>query len=163
MAVRHAQDPASQSGVYGPGRSTAQRRAVTSAVARFAGAFTADDLVARLGHEAPGVSTATIYRSIAAMAATGHLSHVGERDGAALYARCDETEHHHHLVCTSCGATAHTPCPVDPHALAATAPAGFVVTSHDVRLYGLCAACNAEAEPADGCACDGPVPSGDGG
>lgn len=140
--ARHTPDQPG-SGAYGAGRSTAQRRAVAAAAGRSSSAFTADDLAARVRRDEPGVSTATVYRSIAAMVASGYLATVGERDGAALYAHCDEAGHHHHLVCTSCGATAHTPCPVDQRVLAATAPDGFVVTSHDVLLYGLCATCAA--------------------
>jgi Fur family transcriptional regulator, ferric uptake regulator len=140
-------------GVYGAGRSTAQRRAVAAAVARFGGAFTAGDLATRVRCDTPAVSTATVYRSIAAMAASGHLAPVGERDGAVLYARCEEPGHHHHVVCTRCGATTHAPCPVEP-ALTAAAPDGFIVTSHEVRLYGLCAACGDRERTADGCSCD---------
>lgn len=126
---------------YGTGRSTAPRRAVAAAAVRFPGAFTAEELTDRVRDDAPRVSTATVYRSIAAMAASGYLAPVGERDGATLYARCGEAGHHHHVVCTGCGATAPAPCPVDGAALAALTPAGFSVTSHEVLIYGLCAAC----------------------
>lgn len=136
--TQQAQQPSS---AFGGGRSTPQRRAVAEAAARMGGAFTADDLAARVRADAPGVSVATVYRSIAAMADSGYLTLVGDREGAALYARCAEAGHHHHVVCTRCGATAHTPCPVDEAAISASAPDGFVVTSHEVRLYGLCARC----------------------
>lgn len=145
-------------GAYGAGRTTAQRRAVATAAARYGSAFTAEDLAARVRRESPGVATATVYRSISAMAATGYLARVGERDGAALYVRCDESGHHHHVVCVRCGATAHAPCPVTETSLADAVPDGFVVTSHEVNLYGICAACCALGAPTDGCSCD-PVPS----
>jgi Fur family ferric uptake transcriptional regulator len=128
---------------YGTGRSTAQRRAVAQAASAFGGAFTAEALASQVRAEYPGVSTATVYRSIAAMGASHFLTVVGERDGAVLYARCGREGHHHHVVCTACGATAHTPCPVNDAQITASAPAGFVVTSHEVRLYGLCARCAA--------------------
>jgi Fur family ferric uptake transcriptional regulator len=131
---------------YGGGRTSAQRLAVARAAERASGAFTVEDLVALAREEDPRVSTATVYRCVAAMAAAAHLAGVGERDGAALWARCDAAGHHHHLVCTSCGKTAHAACPVDETALAAAAPEGFTVTSHDVRLYGLCAACAAQSD-----------------
>lgn len=157
--VERTAGTAREATAYGAGRSTAQRRAVASAASAQAGAFTADDLAERVRRDAPRVSTATVYRSIAAMTASGFLTQVGDRDGAALYARCEETGHHHHVVCTGCGATAHTPCPVDEAGLAAAAPDGFVVTSHEVRLYGLCAACAgggalAPAAATDSCSCD---------
>jgi Fur family ferric uptake transcriptional regulator len=127
---------------YGGGRASAQRLAVARAAERAGRAFTIRDLAALAREEDPRISTATVYRCVAAMAAAGHLSHVGERGGAALWARCDAAEHHHHLVCTACGATAYAECPIDEQALAAAAPDGFTVTSHDVRLYGLCATCS---------------------
>ena len=145
---------------YGTGRTSAQRRAVSDAAAEFSGAFTAEDLAARVRRASSGVSTATVYRSLAAMAASGFLTPVGERDGATLYARCEKPGHHHHLVCTACGATAHAPCPVDEAGVAASAPEGFIVTAHEVRLYGLCAACSraaaaaSQTTAADSCSCD---------
>jgi Fur family ferric uptake transcriptional regulator len=145
---------APQTGAYGVGRSTAQRRAVAAAVERISGAFTADDLASRMRAQSPGVSTATVYRSLAAMTEAGHLTVVGERGDAALYARCAVPGHHHHVVCTGCGATATAPCPVDDVGLAASVPAGFVVTSHEVRLYGLCAACGGRERVAHACSCD---------
>jgi Fur family transcriptional regulator, ferric uptake regulator len=153
---------APRAGAYGAGRSTAQRRAVADAVERIGAAFTADDLAARVRAQAPGVSTATVYRSLSAMTEAGHLTIVGERGGAALYARCAEPGHHHHVVCTGCGATAPAPCPVDDAGLAASVPAGFVVTSHEVRLYGLCAACGdrERAERAGACSCDADAHAG---
>jgi len=130
---------------YGDGRSTAPRRAIAAAAAAFGSAFTAEALAARVRTGSPAVSTATVYRSISAMASAGFLTAVGERDGAVLYACCGREGHHHHVVCTACGATAHAPCPVDGSGLAAAVPDGFVVTSHEVRFYGLCARCASES------------------
>lgn len=131
---------------YGGGRVTAARRTVAEAAEGACGAFTVETLSELVRERDPRVSTATVYRCVAAMARTGHLTLVGERDGASLWARCDTAGHHHHLVCTSCGATAPAACPVDVETLAASAPAGFRITGHDVRLYGLCAACATGAD-----------------
>ena len=131
---------------YAGGRASAQRLAVAQAVGRAAGAFTADSLASLVREQDPAVSKATVYRCVSAMAASGYVTRIGDRDGAALWVRCDADGHHHHLVCTSCGATAHTACPVDADALAASAPEGFTITSHDVRLYGLCASCSERAQ-----------------
>lgn len=153
--TRTARSSGSIADAYGTGRSTAPRRAVASAASRFGRAFTAEELAGRVRRDSPGVSTATVYRSIAAMAASGFLAQVGDRDGAALYAHCAEPGHHHHAVCTSCGATAYTPCPVQGPGLAPAVPEGFIVTSHEVRLYGLCAKCaELDRGAADGCSCD---------
>ncbi len=127
---------------FGEGRTTGQRRAIAAAADAFGSAFTVEDLVAATRRAAPGIGVATVYRAVAAMEASGALERVGSREGGALYARCDHREHHHHLVCTGCGKTAHAPCPLGPDA--AGIPAGqdgFVVTSHEITLYGLCREC----------------------
>ena len=126
---------------YGPGRVSAQRAAIARAADAMPGAFTVSELAGALRARGDSAGTATVYRAVAAMAAAGHLERVGDRDGWTLYVRCDAAGHHHHLVCTGCGSIAETPCPLDPASLDAAAAAGFVVTRHEVAIYGLCADC----------------------
>lgn len=128
---------------FGGGRASAPRLAIARAAERSTGAFSVEDL-ARRASESLGarVATATAYRAVAAMAATGYLEHVGLRDGTALYARCSRAGHHHHLVCTSCGAIAEAPCPLAGAVGAHAQRAGFRVTGHEVAIYGLCARCS---------------------
>lgn len=125
---------------FGPGRASAPRAAIAHAAAGLAGAFTVEELQSALRERDAPIGTATVYRAVAAMAETGFLENVGERDGAALYAHCHASGHHHHLVCTRCGATAEAPCPLDACA-SALETHGFLVTEHEVRLYGLCPVC----------------------
>jgi len=129
---------------FGTGRTTEQRRIIAAAADALGSAFTVEDLVAATRREAPGIGTATVYRAVAAMEAAGALTRVGMRENSALYVRCDHPGHHHHLVCTACGRTAHAPCPLGPDA--ANLPLdtdGFVVTSHEITLWGLCGECAA--------------------
>jgi len=109
---------------------------------RLSGAFTTDELAGAARANDPGAgATATVYRSVAAMERSGFLERVGERDGAALYARCDASSHHHHIVCDGCGRTAHAECPIEPHVATEPRDDGFVITRHEVVLYGLCPEC----------------------
>jgi Fur family ferric uptake transcriptional regulator len=132
---------------YGDGRSSAQRLTVAHAAACLDGAFRVEDLAAAARRCDPRIGTATVYRAVGAMAASGFLEQVGERGGTALYARCGAEGHHHHLVCTGCGAVAQAPCPLDRAAREHAAARGFVVTHHQVHIYGLCARCAAGSEP----------------
>lgn len=125
---------------YGPGRASAPRTVIANAAAAMAGAFTVEDLQSAAREQDASIGTATVYRAVAAMVETGFLEGVGERDGATLYARCNASGHHHHLVCTCCGAIAEAPCPLEVY-VPALAKRGFVVTDHEVRLYGLCPQC----------------------
>jgi Fur family ferric uptake transcriptional regulator len=144
MAVaRHASPSPPSRGPYGARRTSAQREAIASAAERLDRAFTVEELAEATEPGSGGRRTgiATVYRAVGAMVASGHLEPVGERDGRMLYARCDADGHHHHLVCTGCGSVAKAPCPLDAAALASAADSGFIVTHHEVSIYGLCPAC----------------------
>lgn len=131
---------------YASGRVTPQRALIAEAASLLPGAFSATELAASVQAAQPGVGLATVYRAVSALEESGWLSRAGERAGAALYVRCADDRHHHHLVCTGCGRVEHAPCPVGP-ALAQTAEAsGFRITGHDVTLYGLCSSCDASAK-----------------
>lgn len=133
---------------YGAGRVSAARRDIAGAIEEMARAFTVEELdetLRRLGNPA---ALATIYRAVAAMELTGALARVGEQDGTTLYAACGPhwhgdrpDDHHHHLVCTGCGAVEPVSCPVDGSVIQAAGDVGFVITRHEIRLYGMCAKC----------------------
>ncbi len=127
---------------YGGGRMTRQRAIVAQSVEGSPGAFTVDELAARARRSSPALGTATVYRAVSTMLNSGFIEHVGDRGGTALYARCGTTGHHHHLVCTECGAVSHAECPVGERTLARASAEGFTVTAHEVRLYGTCAECS---------------------
>lgn len=126
---------------YGSERLTAPRAAIARAVERLTGAFTVEELASAVRQEDPRAgATATVYRAVAAMERAGYIERVGSRAGSALYARCTTSTHHHHIVCDGCGRLAYADCPV---LLSEPGPRadGFVVTRHEVTLYGLCPAC----------------------
>ncbi|HET6351455.1 MAG TPA: transcriptional repressor [Coriobacteriia bacterium] len=125
---------------FGTMRQTAARRAIGLAVDAFEGTFTVDDLVATVRRDHASASIATVYRAVGILEASRVIERVGHRDGAALYVRCAHgSHHHHHIVCDSCGRTEETECPVG--GVKATSVSGFVVTRHEVTLYGLCPDC----------------------
>jgi Fur family ferric uptake transcriptional regulator len=127
---------------YGGARVSRQRRAIADAVAVLAGAFTIEELAAALRRRRVGAGVATIYRAVAALAASGWIERIGERDGSALFARCaGRRHHHHHVVCDNCGHVAAVRCPDMRKATRSGKRAGFDITRHEVSLRGLCADC----------------------
>jgi Fur family ferric uptake transcriptional regulator len=130
---------------YGSARRSDARECVADAARWLPGAFTVDELLVAVRAARPATGTATVYRAVAALEASGWLERVGERRGTALFARCGTADHHHHLVCTGCGATVATECPLEDLLSRSALEAGFRVTSHEVRLYGLCSDCVAES------------------
>ncbi len=135
---------------FGDKRLTAPRRAIAAAVDGFDRAFTVDDLVVAVSAVSPGTGTATVYRAVGAMEAAGSIERIGSRDESALYVRCCIEGHHHHLVCTGCWKVSHTACPLDEETPRQATADGFVVTDHEITLYGLCTECCAEQPSANG-------------
>ena len=131
---------------YGAARRSPQRESIARAAHSIAGAFSVDALVTRVRESEPGIGAATVYRAVASMVEHGYLESVGEREGHTLYLHCGADEHHHHLVCTGCGSFTPVPCPLDDHAIHHAAERGFVITHHEVSVYGLCASCLRSAE-----------------
>lgn len=150
MGRYHTQSPRSAEPValYGCGRISTQRAAIATAAEAMRGAFTAEDLHRSVIAMEPGIGLATVYRAIAAMQSAGTLVQVGAREGSALLAVCVRHDHHHHLVCTDCGAVVGVDCPIDEAAMQAASRDGHLVTSHQIILYGLCARCRARTESA---------------
>jgi Fur family transcriptional regulator, ferric uptake regulator len=138
--ARDGADAALGTAAYGSARVSAQRLTIARAAdAELGRAFSVEDLADRVRRKAPGIGLATVYRAVAAMEAAGFVEPLGPRDGAMLYARCRHGGHHHHMLCTGCGAVADVACPVSADVSAR--PAGFEVTGHRLVLYGTCASC----------------------
>ena len=63
-------------------------------------------------------------------------------EGEVLYRQCGP-QHHHHLVCRSCGVTVEVDGPaVEKLAVKAAETHGFTEVTHVVELFGLCADCS---------------------
>ncbi len=123
-------------------RRTAARDAIVSAIDGMGKAFTADSLARSLAESDTYVGTATVYRALSALSASGYIEKVGTRDGAALFCRCDSGEHHHHhVVCDGCGKVEITACALDAELSPAGSVEGFVITGHELVLHGLCPEC----------------------
>ncbi len=127
-------------------RMTPQRRVIADAAAAMVGAFNVEALAEAARTLDPTIGTATVYRAVSAMIASGWLERVGDRDGCGLFAHCDAEEpHHHHVVCDGCGRIEIAECPV-AHVPSDPARENFVITRHEVTFYGLCPACARHSE-----------------
>jgi Fur family ferric uptake transcriptional regulator len=120
-------------------RVTPSRRAVIAAILAQNGHFTGDDLVSRCR----GAGRATVFRTLRLLTEIGAVCRVLMEDGALRYL-VSERGHHHHLVCTGCGAVRD----IDACALTGVIrelsdATGYEVEGHWLELYGRCASCRA--------------------
>jgi len=89
----------------------------------------------------------TTYRNLAMLTQAGVVHRFSEGDCARFELAQDLTEHHHHLVCLSCGQVDDFTLP-DAAEMAVTAAlqlaassCGYHLEGHRLDAHGLCASC----------------------
>ena len=126
-------------------RKTRQLEAVLSAVRGMTDFQSAADIFTKLQLNGTPVGLATVYRNLAALAEDGILDTVKSTDGTTLYRECESSEHHHHLVCRSCGKTEEFHLKGLEETLNEMGrKMGFSALSHTVELTGVCSKCSAK-------------------
>jgi Fur family ferric uptake transcriptional regulator len=122
-------------------RITAPRMAVIGVIATMPGHFTAEALAARVR----GVGRATVFRTLKLLVDEGVVCRVLLDDGKLHY-RLSRSPHHHHLVCTECGAIEDfMNCDVRDVIDEMSRRTGYLIESHWLELYGRCGKCRANA------------------
>ena len=124
---------------------TAARRAVLETLSLADGPRSAAELSDSLDGSVP---LSSLYRSLTVLENAGVLApHHGVR-GVTRYELAEWLSgHHHHLVCTTCGAVDDVPIPADlEHQLrtligSVATGAGFVATDHALEIEGQCERC----------------------
>ena len=125
-----------------PVRPTRQRAAVSSVLDDLDEFRSAQDIHAMLKARGERVGLATVYRTLQGLAQAAEVDVLRSADGEVVYRRCASGEHHHHLVCRSCGRTVEVAGPaVERWAEKVAAEHGFAEVSHTLEVFGTCAAC----------------------
>lgn len=87
-------------------RITDQRRTLAQLFAGTEGYLTAKAVYEHMGQKKySGLSFDTVYRNLRLMHEMGVLEQFVLEDGIKFRARCDEHDHHHHLICMNCEKT----------------------------------------------------------
>lgn len=123
-------------------RNTWQKDAVKHALGEAAGFVSAQQLHLVLRNHGSTIGLATVYRALADLAAAGDSDSLQSKDGELLYRACG-TEHHHHLICRSCGKTVEIEASkVETWADEVANSHGFTQPSHTIDIFGVCSSCN---------------------
>lgn len=124
-----------------PQRRTRQRAAVAAIMADTTDFRTAQQLHDLLRARGDQIGLTTVYRTLQSMVEAGEVD-VIRTDTEAAYRRCATNEHHHHLVCRSCGRTVEISGPtVERWAEAVAAEHGFRDAGHELEVFGTCGSC----------------------
>jgi len=124
---------------------TANRRSVVDALAHSRSPLTLPEL---LGAD-DSLAQSSAYRSLSVLVDVGVVRRLVHGGDHARY-ELDEhlTEHHHHLVCDTCGVVVDVTLPervetsMDRSFLDAAAQHGFTASSHSIDIHGTCADCH---------------------
>ncbi|WP_298456736.1 Fur family transcriptional regulator [uncultured Cellulomonas sp.] len=123
-------------------RMTRQRAAVAQVLDDAADFRSAQQLHERLRAAGDGIGLATVYRTLQGLADGGEVDVLRTADGETVYRRCARREHHHHLVCRSCGRTVEIDGPdVEEWAARVSAAQGYADVEHTIELFGTCGDC----------------------
>lgn len=123
---------------------TSQRRRILKKVFATHRHFTAEEIcdVFRRGRDE--VSRATIYRTISLLVEGGFLDMLELGGDRKRYEHILGREHHDHLMCTACGAVLEFQEPrIESLQQEVAQRHDFTITSHSLRLFGLCRKCGA--------------------
>jgi Fur family ferric uptake transcriptional regulator len=112
-----------------------------SVLERVGGFASAQELYQMLRRDGDGIGLTTVYRALQSLLDDKMVDLLRREDGEAIYRLCGDN-HHHHLVCRSCGSTVEIEgSSVEKWAEAIAKEHGFREVGHTVELFGLCESC----------------------
>jgi Fur family transcriptional regulator, peroxide stress response regulator len=105
---------------------------------------TAQEVYEAVRNVRPRIGLATVYRVLHQLTEQGYIKEIGPSEEGCRYD--GHVSRHDHAVCTMCGALLDVEVTVPAEALQAAARAtGIALSSHEIRLYGLCSSCQKRA------------------
>lgn len=121
---------------------TPQRHTVLKVMASSHDHLTPEDIYEKSRLADPGIGLVTIYRTLALLGKLGLVCRFHGEDGCRSYMMRRPLEHHHHLVCSSCGKVVDfTNCSLAEMEKKLSQESGFDIRGHLLEFYGLCQGC----------------------
>ncbi len=118
---------------------TKGQRAVLDALQGEAGFLAAQDIHARLRAQGSPVGLTSVYRAAQALRDAGKIDEARLPSGELGYRLCDTMKHHHHLMCTVCGATVEIEATnVERWIGTVAASHGYTPSDHTIEILGTC-------------------------
>lgn len=124
-------------------RAGGARTAVIKLLAAEGGCLEAEDVAERLRAEGRRVGTASVYRALNLLSDLGLLQKVALAGSPTRFELVrDGGEHHHHIVCDSCGRTVpFSDRRLESAVAELSARSSFQVLAHEITLHGECEGC----------------------
>lgn len=123
-------------------RVTKQRQAVIEALNSRDDFRSAQRIHEDLMHSDNKIGLATVYRNLRALAEENEVDVLMSPDGEALYRRCKQGHHHHHLVCRKCLRSEEIEAKiVEQWVQNLGKEYGFSKLEHSIEVFGVCSDC----------------------
>ncbi len=123
-------------------RSTTQRDNILGMFVDVGQHLSAEELYMRIKEVHPGIGYATVYRTLKLLAEAGLADEIRFEDGFTRYEFKASGDHHDHLICTQCGTILEFENErIEALQQDVARKNKFMVQSHKLELYGLCARC----------------------
>lgn len=128
-------------------RLSGPRAAVVACLADLGCSVTAKEIAAHLRRRGDDVGVASIYRTLDLLHSLRLARRVDVAEGVASYEPIEPSgEHHHHLVCQSCGeVTAFEDRDLERVIERLSSRVEYAIDAHDVTLHGECPTCRTPA------------------
>lgn len=128
---------------------THQREAVARVLFESGRHLSADDVAERLRERDEQIGKATIYRTLNLLVDVGLAVEHDFDEGFKRYETRVGPPHHDHLICTSCGSvTEFHRGELESLQDEVARNHGFQVLTRQLKIYGVCSACDVEPEEA---------------
>jgi Fe2+ or Zn2+ uptake regulation protein len=121
---------------------TPQRLRIFEALHENAEHPTAEAVYERVQADLPTISLRTVYQTLNDLTAMGELAQLDLGTGSTRFD--PNLDHHHHLVCDSCGTVHDVHAELDTVRLPDAAAHGFEVSATEIVFRGRCADCRAD-------------------
>ena len=127
-------------------RYTDKRRALVEVLQRSGRPLSMPSIL----EQSPGMAQSSVYRNLSVLEHAAVVRRIVTTDDHASFELSEDlSSHHHHLICTTCGAIEDFVVPEDVEEQLSRALAGaaarheFAVSGHTLDLFGTCRDCAA--------------------
>jgi len=126
---------------------TPQRRTVINAIMQGREHLTPAAIYEKTCREDPGIGLVTIYRTLEILMELGLICELHAGGSCRSYLMRRPVEHHHHLICSSCGRVVDfTDCDLSGLEKRLAKETGFKINGHLLEFVGQCRKCRREKE-----------------
>ncbi len=122
---------------------TEQRALILKLLMKIDGHLNAEELYEVVKKEYPeqNIGIATVYRTLNFLEEVELISSISFGKEGKKY-ESNDTEHHDHIICTSCGKILEFfDEQIEKRQEVIARQNGFMITDHNMQLYGLCGSC----------------------